>query len=282
MQLFTIHTGKQKAVTCRLYYAENADQVVIIVPAAGVVQLFYKNIAEFFRNNRISAITFDYTGIGESLQGSLRNEDCRLASWGNIDLEAVIQHVIHNFPGQKIILIGHSIGGQLIGLAPSSCKATKIILVSAQSGYWRFWKGAGRMRMWVNWYLLVPVLTRLFGYLPAKRISRMENLPKNVALEWARWCRSSGYLCAPLLRNDLYFDRIKGKLTSISVSDDLLAPVKSVEWLTEQFSGAGIKRLHLLPEHFNCLNIGHFSLFTEKFRDSFWPVLYKEANGWRD
>lgn len=158
MQLFTIHTGKQKAVTCRLYYAENADQVVIIVPAAGVVQLFYKNSAAFFRSNRISAITFDYTGIGESLQGSRRNEDCRLANWGSIDLEAVIQHVIHNFPRQKIILIGHSIGRQLIGLAPSSCKAAKIILVSAQSGYWRFRKGAGRMRMWVNWYLLVQVL----------------------------------------------------------------------------------------------------------------------------
>ncbi len=255
----------------------NSDKIIIIVSAAGVAQSFYKKIAEFFQDNSISTITFDYTGIGKSLHGNIKKENSNLANWGNRDLEAVIKHVIETFPHHKKILLGHSIGGQLIGLAPSSCMADKIILVAVQSGYWKFWKGVSKIRMCVNWNLLVPVLTKLFGYLPSKKISRMENLPKNVAEEWAKWCRSSDYLFSSSSYNNLYFDRIKCKITSISIDDDFFAPKKSVEWLTAKFENAGIKRLHFSSENFNALKIGHFSLFTEKFKSSIWDILFEEA-----
>lgn len=251
---------------------------MIIVSAAGVLQSFYKKIAEFFQNSSISTITFDYTGIGKSLHTNIENENSNLTDWGNRDLEAVIKHTIEAFPTHKIILLGHSIGGQLIGLAPSSYMADKIILVAVQSGYWRFWKGVGKIKMWVNWHLLVPLLTKGFGYLPSKKFSRMESLPKNVAEEWAKWCRSSDYLFASFPGNNLFFDRIKCKLTSISVDDDFFAPKKSVDWLTAKFENASIKRLHFFPEKFNALRIGHFSLFTKKFKDSIWNILFEEAN----
>ncbi len=255
-----------------------SDKIMIIVSAAGVLQSFYKKIAEFFQKNSISTITFDYAGIGKSLHGSIKNENSNLANWGNRDLEAVIKYTIETFPNHKIILLGHSIGGQLIGLTPSSYMADKIILVAAQSGYWRFWKGVYKIKMWVNWYLLVPALTKVFGYLPSKKLSRMENLPKNVAEEWAKWCRSSDYLFASCSYNNLHFDGIKCKLTSISIDDDSFAPKKSVEWLTAKFQNASIKSLHLFPENFRALKIGHFSLFTEKFKDSLWNILFEEAN----
>ena len=102
-------------------------------------------------------------------------------------------------------------------------------------------------------------------------------MPKNVAEEWAKWCRSSDYLFANFSHNNLFFDRIKCKLTSISIDDDFFAPKKSVEWLTAKFENAGIKRLHFSSENFNALRIGHFSLFTEKFKDSIWNILFEEA-----
>ncbi|MBS1735270.1 MAG: alpha/beta fold hydrolase [Bacteroidetes bacterium] len=278
MQLFQINIGKQQTINCSLYNAVPSSKVMIIVSAAGVLQIFYKKIAEFFQNNGISTITFDYTGVGKSLHGNIKKENSNLANWGNRDLEAVIKHTIKTFPHHKIILLGHSIGGQLIGLAPSSFLADKIILVAAQSGYWKFWKGIGKIRMWANWYLLVPALTKMFGYLPSKKISRMENLPKNVAKEWAKWCKSSDYLFASFSHNKLYFDRIKCKLTSISIDDDIWAPKKSVEWLTAKFENASIKSLHFIPENFKALKIGHFSLFTEKFKDSIWNILLEEIH----
>lgn len=278
MQFFQINISKHQAINCSLYEAVISDKIMIIVSAAGVLQSFYKKIAEFFQNNSISTITFDYAGIGKSLHGNIKNENSSLVNWGNRDLEAVIKYTIETFPNHKIILLGHSIGGQLIGLTPSSYMADKIILVATQSGYWRFWKGVDKIKMWVNWYLLVPALTKVFGYLPSKKMSRMENLPKNVAEEWAKWCRSSDYLFASCSYNNLHFDGIKCKLTSISIDDDFFAPKKSVEWLTAKFSNASIKSLHLFPENFKTLKIGHFSLFTEKFKDSLWNILCEEAN----
>lgn len=278
MQLFQINIGKQQTINCSLYNAVFSGKVMIIISAAGVLQIFYKKIAEFFQNNGISTITFDYTGVGKSLHGNIKKENSNLANWGNRDLEAVIKHTIKTFPHHKIILLGHSIGGQLIGLAPSSFLADKIILAAAQSGYWKFWKGIGKIRMWVNWYLLVPALTKMFGYLPSKKISRMENLPKNVAKEWAKWCKSSDYLFASFSHNKLYFDRIKCKLTSISIDDDFWAPKKSVEWQTAKFENASIKSLHFIPKMFKSLKIGHFSLFTEKFKDSIWNILLEETH----
>ncbi|WP_081658840.1 alpha/beta hydrolase family protein [Terrimonas ferruginea] len=277
MHSFTINTGNHQAISCSLYEAPAADKIMIIVSAAGVVQSFYKKIAEFFRHNNISSITFDYTGIGQSLHVNIEAESCSLTSWGSRDLEAVINHTITTFPNHKIILLGHSIGGQLIGLAPSSYMADKIILVAVQSGYWRFWKGFAKIKMWVNWHLLVPALTKGFGYLPSKKISRLENLPGNVAQEWAKWCRNRNYLFSCFAHNNLYFDKLKCNITSISMDDDFFAPPKSVEWLTAQFTNAGIKRLRFSPGNFNALKIGHFSLFTEKFRNTIWNILLNEA-----
>lgn len=277
MQLFQININEQESVKCSLYNDTSSDTMVIIVSAAGVLQSFYRKLAQFFQTNGTSVVTFDYTGIGKSLNGNIKKENCSLTNWGNRDLEAVIVHTIKTFPHHKLILLGHSIGGQLIGLAPSSYLADKIILVAAQSGYWKFWKGVSKIRMWTNWHLLVPILTKGFRYLPSKKISKMESLPKNVAEEWAKWCRNSDYLFASFSYNQLYFNRIKCKLTSISIDDDFLAPKKSVEWLTAKFENASIKNLHFIPKNFKALKIGHFSLFTEKFRDSIWNILLEET-----
>lgn len=277
MQPFTIATCKHKIIYCSLYNAVDSDKIMIIVSAAGVLQSFYRTIAEYFQKNSISTITFDYTGIGQSLFTSIESDNTTLTNWGNRDLEAVINHAIKAFPNFKIILLGHSIGGQLIGLAPSSCMAEKIILVGAQSGYWRFWKGFAKIQMWVNWHFLIPLLVRGFGYLPSKKISKMESLPKNVAEEWAKWCRSSDYLFASFSHNSHFFDRIKCEVTSISIDDDFFAPRKAVEWLTLKFANASVKRLHFTPKGFKVSKIGHFSLFTEKFRESIWNILLAEV-----
>lgn len=278
MQLFQININEQQTVRCSLYKSILPGKILIIAAAAGVLQSFYQKLARYFQANGISVITFDYTGIGKSLHEPIKKENSSLLNWGNRDLEAVIKYTIETFPGHKIILLGHSLGGQLIGLAPSSCLADKIIFIAAQSGYWKFWKGVAKIRMWVNWYLLVPALTKGFGYLPSKKISRMESLPKNVAIEWAKWCRSSDYLFPYYSGNELYFDQIKCPITSISIEDDFFAPKKSVEWFTAKFKNAGIKSLHFFPKTFNALKIGHFSLFTEKFKDSIWHILLQEAH----
>lgn len=264
------------SLSAQVFEAKGADRVLIIASATGVKQGYYQKFAEHMALQGINVVTFDYTGIGNSLKGPIKKLAHGAQDWGRYDLEAVINYVIQNHPNSKITLLGHSIGGQLIGLAPSSVKVHKIVLVAAQSGYWKLWSGKGRRRLWFNWHVLIPLLSHMFGYLPSKRITGMENLPKNVALQWARWGRSPEYLLSEIGAATTAYARIKAEVTAVSIEDDELATKKAVAWMTGQYSGAQMKSVHLVPADFKTSRIGHFGLFKEKFKDSLWSLMQQE------
>jgi predicted alpha/beta hydrolase len=188
----------------------------------------------------------------------------------------MIQYVKEHYPGSKINIMGHSIGGQLIGLSKSAVDASKIILVAAQTGYWKFWTGFRRYRMWANWNIVFPALVYTFGYMPSKKLTGMENLPKHVAKQWCKWCMDPDYLFGSIPEADLYFNRITAQLTSLSIDDDTFAPIQNVDWLTEKYSGAEVKRIHLNPGDFDRKRIGHFGIFQEPSRAGIWEVLLAE------
>lgn len=252
--------------------------MLLIAPATGVKQDFYHKFAGFLQNNGIAVVTFDYCGIGQSLKRPIKEITCNAMDWGKKDLESVINYVLQNFPSHKKCLLGHSIGGQLIGLAKSSIHMDKIILVAAQSGYWKFWTGYARTKMWFNWHILFPLLTSLFGYFPSKKVSRMENLPRNVAKQWRNWGKHADYMFSQLSANETVFEELTVEMTAYSIEDDKFAPKKAVNWMTEKYSNAPIKTLHLEPSKFETDSIGHFGVFRDKFENTLWKKLFLEIN----
>lgn len=272
----SVKTDKGYSIAARVFGKKQPDKVLIISSAAGVKQSFYKKFAEFISNQNITVITFDYVGIGLSLDCSIDKVDNGLLDWGSNDLEAIIKHVKNNYKDSRIIILGHSIGGQLIGLAKSASVSHKIILISAQSGYWKFWKGFGKCKMWFTWYILFPIFILIFGYMPSKKISSMENLPKNVASQWKKWCTNQNYLFGDLAMSNLFFKEIVSKIIAISIDDDDYAPKKAVDWLTEKYENADILKLHLYPKNFKTEKIGHFGVFKERFKNDIWRLLLLE------
>ncbi len=260
-------------------YAGESDLVLIIVSATGVKQTFYRKFAEYLSSRGVTVLSFDYHGIGLSLIEPIHRISTTAAEWGSNDLEAVIQWANKQYPAASISAMGHSIGGQLIGLAPSSTILKRIVLVAAQSGYWKFWPGTQKWRMWANWYLLFPTLVRLFGYMPSKQFSGMENLPKQVALQWSRWCRNKDYLFTDIPKEEQYFHLIKVPVTAISIDNDPFAPTQAVHWMTAQYASSVIQQQHLHPSAFGVKQIGHFGIFKEKFRSDLWSLLYQACIG---
>ncbi|WP_261511951.1 alpha/beta hydrolase family protein [Chryseobacterium paludis] len=278
MKTVEILTDKGHSISANIFDSPGNTTILIISSATGVKQSYYKKFAQFICEKGISVITFDYLGIGKSLKKPLKNLNNNAVDWGNTDLTSVIEFSEKNYPDSKITLLGHSIGGQLIGLSKSASKTHKIILVAAQSGYWKFWNGFERYKLWTYWTILFPVLIKVFGYLPSKRISGMENLPKNVAKQWMKWCLSPEYLFENTAEEDLFFKNIKVSLTSISIENDYFAPVAAVDWLTARYEDADITRIHLASKDFNTNDIGHFGIFREKFKDNIWLLLLKETD----
>nr|WP_299345564.1 alpha/beta fold hydrolase [Allomuricauda sp.] len=263
-------------LSATLFDSHNAQAVLIIASATGVKQTYYQRFAEYISANQIIVITFDYEGIGSSLNAPIKTLTNRAEDWGRNDLEHIIDYACHKYPSLKKCILGHSMGGQLIGLTKSALNLDKIILVAAQSGYWKLWSGMGRVKMWLNWYVLFPTLTYLFGYFPGKRISGMENLPKKVAEQWSGWGRNGEYLLSEIPLAHTVFDKIETSITSFSIDDDDYAPKMAVEWMSNKYSKATVKSVHLVPEDFKVKKIGHFGIFRERFRDSLWGVLLTE------
>lgn len=261
--------------TSRFIHPE-ANKIVVIVSATGVVKDFYKYFAQYLYDNQISAVTFDYGGIGKSRPISLRNFGTSAHKWAINDLETVIDSVKQQFPKQELILIGHSIGGQLIGLTPSALTASKIMLVAAQSGYYKLWKRSERYKMLIAWKVLFPVFNKILGYIPTKKFTPMEDLPGGMAMEWRKWCLSSNYLFDYFDDSALFFNKIKVPVVSYSTDKDKFASRSAVDWLTEKFSSATVVRKHLNPLDFDVKSIGHFGFFQKRCSHSVWPELLSE------
>jgi predicted alpha/beta hydrolase len=264
--------GHPLTVTTHLALGQPDDgRVVVIASAIGVRRRYYGRYASYLASRGVTTVTFDFRGIGDSKPASLRGFDGDLLDWGEKDLNAVIAWCRHRFPRARLAGVGHSMGGQLFGLAATSHEIDSLLTVGTQSGYWRHWRGLGRVGM-LALYWLMPLTARALGYFPAKRIVRqMEDLPAGVAEQWAAWGLSPKYLASidrPSLAN---FGRSEGRLLAYSFSDDSFAPRSAVDWLAALYRKARAERRHLSPAEIGVTRISHFGFFREEFRDSLWP-----------
>lgn len=268
--------SNSEILSATLFEASEAKTILILASATGVKQEYYQKFAQFIVNNGISVITFDYCGIGRSLKKPIKGLNTNAANWGKDDLESVIKYALTNYPNSKKVILGHSIGGQLIGLAQSSTKIDKLVLVASQSGYWKYWSGISRVKMWLNWYVFFPFLLNIFGYLNSKKITGMENLPKNVAKQWSNWGKNPNYILSDKSVGQTYYNKINADITSFSIEDDDFAPLKAVEWMTNQYKTARIKSIHLRPIDFEVSKIGHFGVFKKRFEQTIWKQILNE------
>lgn len=271
MNKIKIETPQGNIITATQFIPEGASKsVVLIAPATGVKQTYYYKFAAFLKSENHYVYTFDFGGIGASKTESLKTFDTTPLNWANNDLESMLQYVKKNHSGLKLTVIGHSIGGQLIGLSPSSNKIDNIILVASQTGYWKFWKGIEKLKMQLNWFVVFPLFTSLYGYFPGKKLGIMENLPKSFSNNWKTWCKSPNYLFDHIKEENLYYKEVRCTIHSYSVFDDNYAPKDAVSWLTNKYANANINRVHLLPEDVKSKKFGHFGFFKEKSKALIW------------
>jgi predicted alpha/beta hydrolase len=224
---------------------------VLVNGATGVPRRFYDAFARHLAARGIAVLTYDYREHGT------------MEDRGRYDLPAAIEAMRAARPGERLALVGHSLGGQLLGLADNVGALDAALLVAAQSGHWRYWAGARRLRMWLLWWVLIPGLSRMLGRFPGTWLGTA-NLPASVALSWARWGRSPHYVCDALggpLRP--YNDQVRLPIRWLSFIDDDIAPFAAVEALRDYYPNARVERLHLAPGDLGADAVGHFGWFRK-------------------
>ncbi len=271
-----VKTAKQYSlVATKFVSSKQKNKTIVISSATGVLQKYYHKLANHFANLGYVVYTFDYSGIGKS--GSeiklLKKNTSKLQEWGSIDQASIIQFAKDEYPNNKITLITHSLGGQVLGFNPNYHLLENVITVASQSGYWKYYEGVNIPKVFFLWYFLIPIFTPIFGYFPAKKLGLFENLPKNMAYEWAKWGKRKNYLMNYHNHNNTYFSKIKAPILVLSFPRDRYASKKTVDWLANQFKNASVDRRHLVPEELGVEEIGHFGFFREKFSDSLWKMI---------
>lgn len=268
VETLTVRAVDYYPLGAKLYGAEGSQGPVFIINGAtGVPQRYYRPFAEWLEGQGGTVLTFDFRGIGESRPKSLKGFPARARDWGQLDFEGAIRFAKQKFPGRELVLIGHSIGGQLIGMTPSAHEFSRIFTVAAQVGSWRDWPGMGKWAMAGLWYALMPAAVTLVGYYPGK-LGMGADLPAGMALEWASWGRHRDYLLRSIPREG--YERLTAPFLSYSFSDDFYAPKNAVDKLHAIYSRATVERVHLSPKELGVKQIGHFGFFRERFREALW------------
>jgi predicted alpha/beta hydrolase len=255
--------------------------VVIINPATSVRCRYYGRFAAFLHRHGFDVLTYDYRGIGESRPASLRGFDAGWIDWGRLDFEAMLTHAAEHFPGQPIQVAAHSVGGFLIGLAASSHRVTRVFTMGAQFAYWRDYARHRRPGLLLKWHVVMPALTRLFGYFPGSRLGWLEDTPRGVVRDWTArhprfedtW-RNGGIALSEAERTELVerFAAMRGATLALSIGDDEFGTVAAVDRLLAYYRNSLRSHWHLVPSDIGLREIGHFAFFHSRFEPTLWKL----------
>ena len=248
-------------------------RTAIITAATGAKASYYWRYAEFLAAQGFHAVVADYRGIGRSVPPKgVRELATRWHEWGTLDVEALIRWVQENEPERTIVAVGHSFGGLAVCLAPSAHEVSRLLMVGAQQAHWPDYAPWARAQMVWRWHVAMPALTMVAGYFPGRRLGWTEDLPRGVALDWARGRRDFAATIGP--EGDVIMSRMAGlgfDVLATSATDDPFATDVATERLLAYLPRARVERCRIDPPAVGVSEIGHLGLFHARFRDVLWP-----------
>lgn len=275
MQEFSLKCADGAALAADWYPAQDAVAAVVIGAATGVRKRFYGDLAQHLAAHGLHALTFDYRGIGASRDAAPAGSFDR-RTWAEQDLAAAIDAATQRSDGLPLALIGHSFGGQALGLAPNNEAVSALVGISAQSGHWRNWRGMHKLKMWATMHVVLPTVSAIVGDLPAGMMGK-DPLPKRIARQWAGWCRGPHYMHdagGKPLRDG--FSRWRGAARLYHLTDDpMYGPRPAVEELASFYANADVEVLSRSPADWGADKLEHFGFFRAQAKAG-----WDEVIGW--
>ena len=247
---------------------------VLINSATAVPRKIYRGFAGYLARRGCAVLTYDYRGTGDSRQKSLVGFNqtkslvgfkASMADWAALAV-AWMRERYKNLP---LNYVGHSFGGQALGLLANNTEVSRALLIAAQAGYWKLMTSPERYRVFAMLNAGIP-LTRFMGYAPGWSGIGID-LPKDVFLQWAHWVLSPRYLFDdPRLTTLPNFAKFQGAMRAVCLADDPWATQPAVELLCSGFTATKPDILTITPADSGAAKIGHLGFFRTEHRDTLW------------
>ena len=250
---------------------------VLISPATGVRQQFYWRFADWLAAQGHATLVFDYRGIGQSLQGRLADSRARLVDWGRQDQVAALQWLLARSGAERVVLVGHSAGAQMIGLLPNH---ERLVGVAASTGWFGGMRLAFALKARLGLRLLVPLGTLLRGYAPTAWLGLGENLPAQVGRQWGQWCAAGGYATNAVRAGlaDDFHAQVRTPIVVLHAEDDDIATPATVRDLLRTLPSCPRAALQVRPRDHGLRGIGHLDWFRQSHQ-ALWPLLRRAVLG---
>lgn len=249
---------------------EPARLALLVSGAVAVPHRVYRAIAEYMAGNGAVVLAYDYRGIAASAPKSLAGFNAPMRDWALKDFPAAVDFLRAAAPGLPLALIGHSFGGQALGLSDRNRLFSHALLIAVMSGYWGNMASPEKYRVYAAMNGLVPVISAMAGYVPG-RTGIGEDMAWSTFREWARWCRRPGYFFDdPTLLQTRHFADYAGAIRAIRLGDDPWGTPVAIDKLMRHFSHARIEHVTYHPAEVGVKKIGHFGFFRSGHRETLW------------
>ncbi len=252
---------------------------VLINSATATPRRIYKGFAGYLARRGCAVLTYDYRGTGDSRQKamvgynqmkSLVGFKATMSDWAALDAAAAVAWMRERYKTLPLNYVGHSFGGQALGLLPNNTEVSRALFVAAQAGYWKLMASPERYRVYAMLNFAGLPLTKLLGYTPGWA-GLGQDLPKGVFEQWVGWVMSERYLFTdPKLPGLSNFANYKGALRALCLADDPWATRPAVGLLCSGFSSIEPEILTVAPADAGVGKIGHFGFFRPEHRDTLW------------
>ncbi|MGE5450326.1 MAG: alpha/beta fold hydrolase [Acidobacteriota bacterium] len=284
------HTGERVDIVCAdgvklqghfVRAPQGATQLpVLLSPATGVKQQFYFRFAAWLAGQGHDVLVFDYRGIGLSLQGRLKDCPASLKEWGQQDQVAALEWLLQRTGQDQVLLLGHSAGGQMLGLLPNHRRVARVVGVAASTGWFKGMRLGFRIPAYTVLRGIIPIGILFKGYAPCGAVGLGENLPAKVARQWGQWCAAGGYATNAIRRHpEQDFHReVRTPITVVHATDDDIANPTTVADLLRTFPNTSSQVLRVQPASHGLRAIGHIDWFRASHQ-ALWPMIASALRG---
>jgi len=247
-----------------LYTTEHGIKAnIVLCSATGVPQAFYRRFAEYATQFGYQVLTFDYRGVAQSAPKRLKGFKMSYLDWGTLDLAAAIDFLAQD--PIPLFMVGHSYGGQALGLAPNHAKVTAMYCFGTGAGWHGYMPFKEKMKVQVIWNIIFPPMVAVTGYLPWNKLNMGVDLPIGVYQQWRKWCKNLTYFFADPEQHALIaqYTQVKTPIYAVSALDDDWALPNSRHAFMQHYSNAPMQFINISASDYGLKEIGHMGYFRK-------------------
>ncbi|MEM1218479.1 MAG: alpha/beta fold hydrolase [Bacteroidota bacterium] len=221
--------------------------ILLVLPALGMRASYYQPLQQALGKSGLSSVSVDWRGHGHSSLRPGRKQD-----WGYEQLVQDTQFVLETIgevaPDRPVIILGHSLGGQIGSLVAARFGSVEaVVLVASCLVDYRGWTDATRYWIQIASRIFYPI-SLVVGHFPGPWFRFGGREARSVMYDW-----SSNGLTGLYRLKGSNFD-YEGSLAhtnlpvlGITIEDDQLAPPKAMQGLLNKYGDKQLHTYHHIP-----------------------------------